>query len=114
MKKYFLAFVFGTSLLTLAACGGGEENNTATDAPAEEGGGAVDTAEAEKIFQQSCSSCHGGNLEGGFGPNLQKVGDKYSQEEIEEIIANGQGQMKGGIVKGEEATTVAAWLAEQK
>lgn len=113
MKKYFIAFVFGASLLTLAACGGGEENNTATNAPQGQGGG-TDTAEADKIYQQSCASCHGGNLEGGFGPNLQKVGNKYDQEDIEAIIANGQGQMKGGIVKGEDATAVAAWLAEHK
>ena len=35
-------------------------------------------------------------------------------EEIEDIILNGQGNMRGGFLKGEEASTVAAWLAEHK
>ncbi|WP_078378914.1 cytochrome c551 [Sutcliffiella halmapala] len=110
MKKYLVACLFGLSLLMLAACGGGEENNTATDAPIEQGA----TAEAEKLFKQSCASCHGGNLEGGFGPKLEQVGNKYSAAEIEDIILNGQGKMQGGLLKGEEASTVASWLAEHK
>lgn len=84
----------------------------------EEGGGeqqeeTVD-ASPEELFQNQCASCHGGDLSGGAGPNLQEVGSRYSAEEIEEIIINGKGSMPPGLYTGEQATQVAEWLAEQK
>lgn len=105
MKKYVLASFLGMSLV-LAACGGAADKDTATDT------GVTASAEVEKHFQQSCASCHGGNLEGRSGPNLQKVGSKYSKDEIEDIIVNGQGGMPGGLLKGAEASEVADWLAQ--
>ncbi|AST93324.1 hypothetical protein BC6307_19680 [Sutcliffiella cohnii] len=112
LKKWLLTFVFVSTLIVLGACGGGGDN--ATEAPAQDATGDAVSADAEKLYQQSCQSCHGGNLEGGFGPQLSQVGNKYSKEEIEDIILNGQGNMRGGFLKGEEASTVAAWLAEHK
>ncbi|WP_110112509.1 cytochrome c551 [Bacillus sp. CGMCC 1.16541] len=114
MKKRLVALFMGTSL-ALAACGGGDD--TAKEPAENEAAPAGETAdggEAEKLFQQSCASCHGNNLEGGVGPNLTKVGNKYSEDEIENIIINGQGSMPKGLLKGEEATKVAEWLATQK
>ncbi|MBY0097088.1 cytochrome c [Mesobacillus maritimus] len=92
--------------LALAACGGGED----------EGGGDGDTASAsgETLYAQTCSGCHGGNLQGGAGPELAAIGSKYSQEEIENIIANGQGSMPPKLLEGEEASAVAEWLAAKK
>ena len=119
MKKYLLALVLGSGIVALAACGGGGDttNNAApggTEAPAAGGDGTVDVAAAEALYKQSCASCHGGNLDGGFGPKLSQVGSKYSSEEIENIILNGQGSMQGGFLKGDDATLVANWLAQQK
>ncbi|MGV2622125.1 UNVERIFIED_CONTAM: cytochrome c [Halobacillus marinus] len=85
----------------------------------EEGGGeqqeeTVD-ANPEEMFQSKCSSCHGGDLSGGAGPNLQEVGSRYSAEEIEDIIVNGKGSaMPPGLYTGEQATQLAEWLAEKK
>jgi len=111
VKKKLLAFLMGTSLV-LAACGGGtakEENKGTT------GGETTATAgDAQKFYDQKCSSCHGGNLEGGVGPALDKEGTKRTKEEIENIIANGQGAMPAGLLKGDEASTVAEWLAGKK
>ncbi|KPB05636.1 cytochrome c551 [Bacillus sp. CHD6a] len=110
MKKYFMAFVLGSSLLTLAACGGGDEEQETS------GGGEftmVENEEAQQLYQ-SCIGCHGNNMEGKSGPNLQKVGSKYSQEEIESIINNGQGNMPAGLVPEEDATVLAEWLAQHK
>ncbi|MBT2659641.1 cytochrome c551 [Bacillus sp. ISL-45] len=106
MKKKLLALLMGTSL-ALAACGGGGD---------EAGGGGGDTAGAdpEKLYNQKCSSCHGGDLEGGVGPKLSDVGSRLSQEEIESVIANGQGSMPKGLLEGEDATAVAEWLANKK
>jgi len=42
------------------------------------------------------------------------VGAKYSEEEILAIIEKGRGQMPGGLVKGDEAKNLAAWLADHK
>ncbi|SFF53702.1 cytochrome c550 [Halobacillus alkaliphilus] len=72
-------------------------------------------ANPEEMFQSKCASCHGGNLEGGAGPNLTEVGSRYSAEEIKDIIVNGKGsQMPAGLYTGEQATALAEWLAEKK
>ncbi|QFT90632.1 Cytochrome c-551 precursor [Bacillus sp. THAF10] len=112
MKKYFMAFVLGTSLITLAACGGGGNEGKETSGDGEFA--MVENAEAEELFNQSCIGCHGGNMEGGSGPSLQKVGSKYSEEEIKNIILNGKGSMPVVINDENEAATLAGWLAEHK
>ncbi|KAF0996432.1 Cytochrome c-551 [Geobacillus sp. TFV-3] len=110
--KWKLAAMFLGVSLALAACGGGGdkagENNGGSN------GGGDTAAAAEQIFKQNCASCHGQDLSGGVGPNLQKVGSKYSKDEIKNIIANGRGAMPAGIIKGEDADKVAEWLAAKK
>ena len=104
MKKKLLALLMGTSL-ALAACGGGGD---------EAGGGDTAGADPEKLYNQKCSSCHGGNLEGSVGPKLSDVGSRLSQDEIESVIANGQGSMPKGLLEGDDASAVAEWLANKK
>jgi cytochrome c551 len=104
MKKKLLTLVIGTSLVMgLAACGGGSDKGT-------------DTATGgQKIYDQKCSSCHGGDLKGAMGPNLTKVGSKYSKDEILGIIKNGKsGGMPPNVVTGDDANTIADWLAAKK
>ncbi|MDQ1144364.1 cytochrome c551 [Bacillus sp. SORGH_AS 510] len=113
MKKKLLTLLLGTSLVMgLAACGGGNDKTKDT------GNGTTDTAQAgdaQKIFDQKCSSCHGGDMKGGMGPNLTKVGSKYSKDEILDILKNGKsGGMPAGLVSGDEANQVAEWLAAKK
>ncbi|WP_210367223.1 cytochrome c551 [Bacillus sp. REN3] len=103
MKKKLLALLMGTSLV-LAACGGGGD----------EGGKDTAGADPEKLFNQKCSSCHGGNLEGGAGPKLSDVGSRLSQEDIEKVIAEGKGSMPPKLLEGDDAKAVAEWLAEKK
>ncbi|MGE6754502.1 cytochrome c551 [Rossellomorea sp. NPDC071047] len=104
MKKKLLGIVFGASLV-LAACGGGGEESTETSS------GGVDP---EKIVNNKCTSCHGGNLEGGMGPALNKIGADLNKDQILEVIQNGKGQMPAGLIEGEEAEAVAEWLANKK
>ena len=109
--KWKVAAMFRGVSLALAACGGGGDN--AGNNNGNNGGGDT-AASAEQIYKQNCASCHGQDLSGGVGPNLQKVGSKYSKEQIKEIIANGRGAMPAGIIKGEDADKVAEWLASKK
>ncbi|AMV12246.1 cytochrome C551 [Geobacillus thermoleovorans] len=110
--KWKLATMFLGVSLALAACGGGGDN--AGEKNGGSNGGGDTAAAAEQIFKQNCASCHGQDLSGGVGPNLQKVGSKYSKDEIKNIIVNGRGAMPAGIIKGEDADKVAEWLAAKK
>lgn len=108
MKKWLMAVVFG-AVLVLGACGGGDDG-----ASEDTGGETADAGQAEEIYKNSCASCHGGDLEGGAGPDLTSVGADLSQDEIETVIEEGQGGMPGGLVSGDDLTTLAEWLSEQK
>ena len=114
MNKKLLALVFGAGLV-LAACGGGDDNantDTSTDSDTTTQTASVD---AEKIVSAKCITCHGQNLEGqGNFPALNNVGSRLSQDEILNVINNGQGAMPGGIISGEDAQAVAEWLAAKK
>ncbi|MGM8212564.1 cytochrome c551 [Virgibacillus sp. W0430] len=119
MKKWLLTLLFGTALV-LGACGGGDDG--ASDEPADTGdeteeagdGGTVDTAAAEDVYKSSCASCHGADLSGGAGPDLTNVGSDHSADDIANIIENGQGNMPGGLVSGDDVDLLANWLAEKK
>ncbi|WP_203245971.1 cytochrome c551 [Sporosarcina beigongshangi] len=108
MKSKLLAVMFG-AVLVLGACGG-DKAGTSTDT-----GGTTATADAEAIVNKSCIACHGSNLEGqGNAPGIADIGARMSEEEIHTVIEKGQGSMPGGLIKGEDATAVAKWLAEKK
>ena len=114
MKNKLLATLFGAALV-LGACGGGDDNaSEPADDATNDNGAATTDVDAEAVVQQNCASCHGGNLEGGAGPALEDVGSRLSEEEIHDVIVNGKGAMPPGVIKGEEADAVAAWLAEKK
>jgi len=138
LKKRWLLLlsVFALALL-LAACGGNDndsdtntgtndnkteqtdEGTTETDEQANEqtdesAADASYDADAAKASYQSCAGCHGGNLEGGAGPALSDVGSRLSKDEILDIIKNGRPGMPAGLLQGDEAENVAAWLADQK
>ncbi|WAA12009.1 c-type cytochrome [Fervidibacillus halotolerans] len=105
MKKRNMLLIGLLSVGLLSACGGGNdstENVHSSDLSGEE------------LYMQSCSSCHGGDLKSGYAPDLDKIGSKFTAEEIEDIIVNGYKSMPKGILKGDDAKKVAEWLAEQK
>jgi cytochrome c551 len=75
-----------------------------------------ETAMAPKdLFMNNCSACHGGNLQGGYGPSLQKIGSKLSKDQILHVIQNGQGAMPPQNQMPKEAQEkLAAWLTQNK
>jgi len=101
----FLLFVYEGKPPAQKAAKGGEP------APA----GETSTAgNPEEIASANCMTCHGENLQGGAGPALTKIGTKYSQDEIENIINNGRNAMPAGVISPDEAKVVAEWLAQKK
>jgi cytochrome c550 len=81
---------------------------------ADNGGETAEAATPEDLYAANCLSCHGDQLQGGFGPALAKIGSEYDAEHIQGVIINGQGNMPGGLVDAEKAKALAAWLAEKK
>ncbi|SEP89325.1 c-type cytochrome [Piscibacillus halophilus] len=79
-----------------------------------EGGGEETLDPAELVEQNNCTSCHGADLSGsGNAPDLTTVGDRYSQEELVDIISNGvegSNLMTGDYATADEAEVIAEWL----
>ncbi|SDN38127.1 cytochrome c551 [Paenibacillus sp. yr247] len=93
--------------LALSACGNNKQNETQTTAV---------KADAPKIYQNFCISCHGNQLQGGQGPNIQKVGERLDEAQIIKRIQKGGGGMPPFQValKEEELKALASWLAGLK
>ncbi|RKQ35881.1 cytochrome c [Oceanobacillus halophilus] len=124
MKKWLVAILFGT-VLTLAACGGddgaeepADNGDTATEeqnGDSETEGGTVDASAGEEVYAANCAGCHGADLSGGAGPELNQIGSKLSAEEIADIIQEGIGGMPAQKqVTGEDLDSLSNWLAEKQ
>lgn len=96
--------------------GGEKQEQSKGDSEGDSKGGDTATTDPSKIFESTCASCHGADLSGGVGPSLQKVGGKYSKDEIREIIKTGfpDAGMPPGLLQGAEADAVAKWLSKKK
>lgn len=113
-KKWWIGILVPLLAIFIAAgCGNqADEDNKSNNT--EKSSETTAEADIPKSYQ-SCASCHGGNLEGGFGPSLDKIGAKLSKEEISDIIENGVGSMPAQKnVSDEDRDSLSEWLAEQK
>ncbi|MET3852608.1 MULTISPECIES: cytochrome c [unclassified Paenibacillus] len=125
MKKSII-FLSLLLVLSLSACGKSSDNNNNqgaannnagnTGTTTGQTGGNAAAGNGEATFKANCVSCHGNNLEGAVGPNLQKVGAKYSADEIAGIVSNGRGGMPAfkGQLSDADIQGVAQWLAAKK
>ncbi len=132
MKKLLIA-LFGAALI-LGACGAADEpapapdetpqeapaddatDETPQEAPADDATDETavetfDAARAESAYQQTCQGCHGGDLQGGGVYPHAIAGLSY--DDILEVIHEGQGTMPPGLVQGDDAENLAAWIAAQ-
>jgi cytochrome c550 len=112
---FVLIMVFGIGLMFFLSFKGlGDSKELAAE---KEGGGEPTeevAANPEDIYKANCLACHGDQYQGGMGPKLVGVGDKYSQEELADIVVNGIGNMPSGLVKPDQAAGMAEWLSNIK
>jgi cytochrome c551 len=88
--------------------------DTGADESADKSAGNADAiAAGEAVVNRSCISCHGANLEGGYGPTLQNIGEEYNKEEIINILINGKGSMPGNLAEGQEEAVAEYLLSLQ-
>lgn len=107
MKR--LSFLIAVLVLLLTACSTSTPDTSTSQQPTQQAS-AEDT-----LFQNHCSTCHGGNLEGGYGPSLQHVGSKYSKDQILAIMKNGKGAMPSqAFISQADRDKLATWLANKK
>lgn len=114
MKRIALGLGIVGMLAYLTACGSQAGTTESTQAPAS--GAAAQNADGKLIYKNYCLTCHGGNLEGGRGPNLQQVGERLDADMIANKVLKGGGGMPAFKVslKKEDIQAVAEWLATIK
>lgn len=98
--------MIGISILfvvLLAACGGQEPEPLPDDLSVDD---LVNIG--RDTVQKSCVGCHGNDLAGrGANPSILNMDEKYTREELYDIIKNGLGgRMPGGLARGSEEAVV--------
>ena len=111
------------AVIIIAFVGANQRDDIAEEgeeAPTEEGAQEEESMEGETtddpaaVYETNCASCHGADLSGGAGPELAEVGSRLGEDEIIDIIMNGQGAMPGGLVSQDEAQAISTWLLEEQ
>jgi cytochrome c551 len=90
---------------TPSSSGGGSTGGTST-------GASGDAAKGQTIFQNTCSTCHvtTPGQAPTVGPNLADLAPKLTEARILLQIKNGGAIMPAGLVSGQDATDVAAYV----
>lgn len=122
LKRVGIAVLIGVIAISMLACGNNNEPEAGTNNGANNNtntgtnNGNVTAIDVQSVYKTSCISCHGTDLKGGMGPNLQKVGAEMSKDEIAAQISNGGKGMPAfkGMLGDEEINALADWLAAQK
>lgn len=114
-KKGIAAVGAAALMISLAACGGGNKEESGAS-PGASAAPVFASAEVETLYKSNCMSCHGDTLGGKIGPSLKKVGGKLTADKIATKIQNGAGTMPAfkNKLKDTEITALADWLATKK
>lgn len=138
------ACLLAAAAMTVSACGRNENKNAASPAPtaaaspaataavspspaagaspgaaaSPAAGTGTTTANAEALYKQNCTACHGEALDGrgAANKNLQHLGSKYSADQIAGIITNGRNSMPAfkGRLQDTDIKALSDWLAAKK
>ena len=68
-----------------------------------------DAGRGASIYAATCAGCHGADASGGVGPALR--GSGLTSADVESVVATGRGTMPAGLVSGQDAADVAAYVA---
>jgi hypothetical protein len=96
--------------VSLAVYGLAQWQPFAAEAPAAADTAGGDPATGQAVFARACASCHGAQAEGGVGPAL--AGSGLSADAVAAVVASGRGIMPAGLVAGDEAADVSAYVAQ--
>lgn len=72
------------------------------------------TMSGESVYKNNCSTCHGNQLEGGFGPNIENINEKFSKEELMDIFKNGKGMMPKMLISEDEKEKLTDWIMNEE
>ncbi len=94
----------------------GREEAAGGTGPLEHASLSEQQARGKMLFKHSCASCHtlaAVNARGVTGPNLDQIGEVTPQRIQSAIKVGGTGQnrMPAGLLQGEEAKAVAAYVS---
>jgi cytochrome c551 len=114
MKRILFLLLLCSAMTGLSACGAKSGSAPSASSPAVHTSNPAE--EAKILYNNFCISCHGGNLTEVKGPNLEKVGERLTEEQIFKQIQKGGSGMPGFKVsmKEENIRTLARWLAAKK
>ena len=88
-----------------------QETGYTTNPPYYETG---DTVEPEgngaEVYSTSCSGCHGADGISGSAPNLADAVPNLSDDQLTDIITNGQGSMPGGLASESDVPALVDYL----
>jgi mono/diheme cytochrome c family protein len=109
-------------LLLVLALAGCSDDDSGDDAGSDDEGRAATIAalvesgeypsDGEQLYRQSCASCHGGDGQGGVGPQLAGVvEEKYTPTEHTELVLSGKGAMPafGSTLGDDEIAAIVAY-----
>jgi cytochrome c551 len=111
MRRYSVVLA-AAAAIAMSATGCGSQHILTQDQ--------VKFPQAVQVYQNGCITCHGDNLQGKLGPNLQHVGSKLTKAQIEHIIEHGSGPMPAYALSGDAILTkvqiqsLATWLESKK
>lgn len=118
--RFLLPAALLTVVVALAGCsdsddggddaGGDSEGRAASIAALVESG--EYPGDGEQLYRQSCASCHGGDGQGGIGPQLAGVvEDKYSAVDHVALVLSGRGAMPafGSTLGDDEIAAIVAY-----
>ena len=87
----------GLSLVLLCGCclACGDDTDWASKGPTSEKYSQAELSLGEAVYIDTCSTCHGRNGSGKFGPDLVGKGHKYSYDEQRNLLERGRRSMPG-------------------
>lgn len=101
--KTFILFLC-VSITLFTGCGPKKQENSTSFSK---------VTKEKELYLNHCANCHGGNLEGSFGPPLDKLNKKYTNNQILRIIQQGKGNMPAqDYISQKEQEDLAKWLSK--